>query len=408
MPSLASAVSVRAVPATSARRALARARRRGAAALDRGAEHRRDGADGDRHAVVRATCRAEDRSWVGLIVQAGIRGFVDWFRPRRRHRAPATRAAAVFGAAPRALAGVITLQQTVDLVRLASRSSRSNVDELARPRRTRRTSHARRAPLRPRGRLRHRRGLRPGRRGRAAPGTPGSRRSSSTRCCAPRPTRRVLSRASALGWGGRGARWSSVLGAVPGPAPRDRPVRRGTPRRPGRRLDALCAVQGDRLVVVLGGVDDADKAAAARRATTSATGPVVVGPVVDDLAAAPRLGARPRCRRYAPRRAGRTRRARSRADDLLPERALAGDGHARRQLVEEVYLPAAAGQGHADRDARGVLRARRRRSRRPPGRCSCTPTRSATGCARSPSSPASPRPTRGTRSRCRSRCRSAG
>ena len=23
---------------------------------------------------------AEDRSWVGLIVQAGIRGFVDWFR----------------------------------------------------------------------------------------------------------------------------------------------------------------------------------------------------------------------------------------------------------------------------------------------------------------------------------------
>jgi DNA-binding PucR family transcriptional regulator len=27
------------------------------------------------------------------------------------------------------------------------------------------------------------------------------------------------------------------------------------------------------------------------------------------------------------------------ADDLLPERALAGDGHARRHLVEEVYVP---------------------------------------------------------------------
>ena len=24
---------------------------------------------------------AEDRSWVGAIVQAGIRGFVDWYRP---------------------------------------------------------------------------------------------------------------------------------------------------------------------------------------------------------------------------------------------------------------------------------------------------------------------------------------
>ena len=34
---------------------------------------------------------AEDRSWVGLIVQAGIRGFVDWYRtegdrPPRRQR----------------------------------------------------------------------------------------------------------------------------------------------------------------------------------------------------------------------------------------------------------------------------------------------------------------------------------
>ena len=38
----------------------------------------------------------------------------------------------------------------------------------------------------------------------AAPGTPGSRRWSSTPCCAPRPTRRCSSRASALGWAGRG------------------------------------------------------------------------------------------------------------------------------------------------------------------------------------------------------------
>ena len=48
-------------------------------------------------------------------------------------------------------------------------------------------------------------------------------------------------------------------------------------------------------------------------------------------------------------------------DDLLPERVLAGDGHARRHLVEEVF-PAATGQfrpgEHADRDAHGVLPAR--------------------------------------------------
>jgi DNA-binding PucR family transcriptional regulator len=33
-----------------------------------------------------------------------------------------------------------------------------------------------------------------------------------------------------------------------------------------------------------------------------------------------------------------------RADDLLPERALAGDGHARRHLVEEVFLPLVGGR----------------------------------------------------------------
>jgi DNA-binding PucR family transcriptional regulator len=27
------------------------------------------------------------------------------------------------------------------------------------------------------------------------------------------------------------------------------------------------------------------------------------------------------------------------SDDLLPERALSGDGHARRQLVQDIYLP---------------------------------------------------------------------
>ena len=31
--------------------------------------------------------------------------------------------------------------------------------------------------------------------------------------------------------------------------------------------------------------------------------------------------------------------------DLLPERALAGDGHARRHLVDEVYLPLMAARG---------------------------------------------------------------
>ena len=34
-----------------------------------------------------------------------------------------------------------------------------------------------------------------------------------------------------------------------------------------------------------------------------------------------------------------------RSSDLLPERALAGDGHARRHLVEEIYLPLVHARG---------------------------------------------------------------
>jgi DNA-binding PucR family transcriptional regulator len=34
-----------------------------------------------------------------------------------------------------------------------------------------------------------------------------------------------------------------------------------------------------------------------------------------------------------------------RSDELLPERALAGDGHARRHLVDEIYLPLLRARG---------------------------------------------------------------
>src|SRR5690606_20474346 len=81
---------------------------------------------------------AQERSWVGQIVQAGIRGFVDWYRHRlAEHDVPgadgAALAASVFGAAPRALTGVISLRQTVDLVRLSIEVVESNIDDLLGP-----------------------------------------------------------------------------------------------------------------------------------------------------------------------------------------------------------------------------------------------------------------------------------
>ena len=70
----------------------------------------------------------------------------------------------------------------------------------------------------------------------------------------------MLSRASALGWGAHGD-VAVVLGATP-PHRAELDVFESV-RRSARAgdMDALCATQGDRLVVVLGGVTDPLKAA---------------------------------------------------------------------------------------------------------------------------------------------------
>ncbi|MGH3370999.1 MAG: PucR family transcriptional regulator, partial [Nocardioidaceae bacterium] len=144
------------------------------------------------------------------------------------------------------------------------------------------------------------------------------------------------------GWQARGA-VAVVLGKVParsaGPAADDRESIIDDVRRSARHigLDALCAVQGDRLVVVLGGVDNPDKAGASI-ARHFGEGPVVVGPMVPDLVDA-HISARAAVAglRAAPGWPEAPRPVTS--DDLLPERALSGDGHARRQLVTDVYRP---------------------------------------------------------------------
>ena len=94
----------------------------------------------------------------------------------------------------------------------------------------------------------------------------------------------LLSRASALGWAARG-QVAVVLGTVA--ADRSETGTFEEVRRIARDagMDALCAVQGDRLVIVLGGVDD-PRSAAETISDVFGAGPVVVGPIADDLAGA--------------------------------------------------------------------------------------------------------------------------
>ncbi len=276
---------------------------------------------------------AEDRSWIGLIVQAGINAFVAWYR-EPDGGSPVT--AEVFGAAPRALTGVVSLHQTVEMVRLSIEVVEENVVEAvgaqdAGPVLDAITRYAREvafATAEVYARAAEMRGAWDARLEALVVDSVLRAEADET----------IRSRASALGWEAEGD-VVVVLGRVPDLSGRAREAIIDDVRRSARHvgLDALCAVQGDRLVVVLGGVEDPDKAGASVERHFG-PGPVVVGPVVADLlragvsarAASAGLRAAPGWPE-APRPVG--------ADDLLPERALSGDGHARRQLVHEVFLP---------------------------------------------------------------------
>ena len=73
---------------------------------------------------------AKERSWVGLVAQAGITAFVDWYNAPSSRRTLTTD---VFGAAPRELARILSLEQTVALVRTTIAVVESAIEELSEP-----------------------------------------------------------------------------------------------------------------------------------------------------------------------------------------------------------------------------------------------------------------------------------
>src|SRR5208283_5073922 len=226
---------------------------------------------------------AENRSWLGLVAQAGIAAFLDWIRHPERNRPALTE---VFGTAPRELARAVSLQHAVEMVRVI-------IDAVVR----------------------------------------GEAEDS------------LHAWASALNWSSSPV--AVVVGTIGdedsqgGAEPLIEDIRAQARRA---RLDMLAGVQGNRLILVLGGADD-PITAAERFAGRFGPGPVIAGPLVRDLRAASvsaraalaALRAAPAWPE-APRPSG--------ADDLLPERALDGDPDAKAALISDVYEPLAGG-GHA-------------------------------------------------------------
>ena len=279
---------------------------------------------------------AESRSFVGLIVQRGIAAFAEWLRDPQR--ALLTIDVGPFEVAPRDMAGIVNLHQTVSLVRLTFAVVEESISEIA--------DEADAT-------LMHEALMEYGREVAFATAEVYARAAEMRGAWDARleallvdsvmraeADETVRTRASALGWQSRGD-VVVVLGRLPREATTGHAqesviddIRRSAN---GAGLDALVAVQGDRMVAVLGGVGDPDKAGASV-ASHFGDGPIVVGPLVGDLLEAHR-SARSAVAglRAAPGWPDAPRPVTS--DDLLPERALAGDGHARRQLVTEVFTP---------------------------------------------------------------------
>ncbi|MFS3128774.1 PucR family transcriptional regulator [Nocardioides sp. Bht2] len=279
---------------------------------------------------------AEDRSWVGMVAQAGIRAFISWYQ---RHEdswevsaeKDAGIATEVFGAAPRDLAGVVNLQQTVELIRLTIDVVEQSLDDLLGPERA--------APVHA-GVLRYSRELAFATadvyaRAAEARGAWDARLEALVVDSVFRaePDETLLSRASALGW--RSANSVAVVLGGAGDGPQVDAFDRIRRLARERATDVLCAVQGDRMVVVLGGVEDAAQVATAISGQF-APGPVVLGPVAPDLPRA-HLSARAAIAAYRVASAWPAAPRPVSAEDLLPERALSGDSLARERLIAEVF-----------------------------------------------------------------------
>lgn len=276
------------------------------------------------------------RSAVGLVAQNGITSFISWYDD------PTTTpwiASDVFGGAPRELLRSVTLQQTLQLIRVTVEVTEERVKNDG--------DHLREAILLYSREIAF------------AAADVYARAAEARGLWDARLEALVVdsilsgeyddelpSRIAALGWQGRGE-----VCVVVGRAPRHLEV--DHLRRTARHMhaDVLIGVQGSRLVVVIGRaepIEDEEESSAAENFIDIATnlsadfgeGHIVVGPEVPSLVDAV-SSARAALAGYSVASSWKAADRLIAADDLLPERALAGDALARMTLIERIYTPLA-------------------------------------------------------------------
>lgn len=270
---------------------------------------------------------AEERSWVGLIAQAGIAGVIAWYRDPDQARASALDA---FSSAPRELAGAITLEQTVEMVRCTVDLLESSLPEVAGSGdaegvRDAVLAYSREiafAAAEVYARAAEARGAWDARL--EALIMEGLLREDADAA--------ILARATALGWPGTvGA--TVLVGAPPEPdAALGLQVMRRSADHHGLAL--LTALHDGALVVLAAGRGDDDRVA---RLLSPHFGPgaVVIGPAAGDPEGIPASCAAA-VSAYSVARGWPDAPRPVAADELLPERALAGERIARDRLVSDI------------------------------------------------------------------------
>ncbi|WP_210481167.1 CdaR family transcriptional regulator [Naasia sp. SYSU D00948] len=278
------------------------------------------------------------RSAVGLVAQAGITSFISWYDDPK---STPWIAADVFGAAPRELLRSVSLQQTLQLIRVTVEVVEERVkggDDGLREAILLYSREIAFAAADVYARAAEARGLWDARLEALVVDSILSGEAENE----------LPSRIAALGWHGHGE-VCVLVGTTPPMLDVDQL------RRTARHVqaDVLIGVQGTRLVLVIGRALPSSQEAEDSRAPAAplsfleiarqlepgfGSGHLVLGNVVPDLVQAHR-SARAALAGFAVARAWRNAPRPVLADDLLPERALAGDPLARSTLVARIYKP---------------------------------------------------------------------
>ena len=314
------------------------------------------------------------RSAVGLVAQAGITSFIHWYDE------PSSTpwiAADVFGAAPRELLRSVSLTQTLQLIKVTVEVVEERVkggDESVREAILLYSREIAFAAADVYARAAEARGLWDARLEALVVDSILSGEYDDE----------LPSRIAALGWHGHGE-----VSVLVGTAPKMLDV--DMLRRTARHLDAdvLIGVQGSRLVLVIGRAhptpaDDEPPATglipfldiAAALEPGFGDGHLVLGHEVASLVEASR-SAKAALAGFAVARSWRNAPRPTLADDLLPERALAGDGLARSTLFNRIYSHCRRTPPSCSRRC-GATSTTAARSRRRHASCSCTRTPCAT------------------------------